>query len=148
MSFHNFLDRFIRKALIIDFVFSSIGAFELMEFTNKISQINFQQKQTSYNILKDYMFSEGITILEHDDLVFNASINSKPHLHLFRFKQDDKEFVSDEEVSREPGPNFISPCSQLTFKADIRNAKERILERRKNNMIDRTTVKTVPSIKT
>ena len=31
-SFHNFLDTFIRKVLIIDSVFSSIGAFELMEF--------------------------------------------------------------------------------------------------------------------
>ena len=67
---------------------------------------------------------------------------------MFRFKQDDVEFVSDEEVSREVGPNYISPCSQLTFEADIRNAKERILERRQNNVIDRTTVMTEPSIKT
>ena len=67
---------------------------------------------------------------------------------MFRFKQDDEEFVSDEEVSRELRPNYISPCSQLTFEADIRNAKERILERRKTNLIDRTNVKTEPSIKT
>ena len=66
---------------------------------------------------------------------------------MFRFKQNDVELVSDEEVSRELGPNYISPCSQLTFEADIRNAKERILERRKNNVIDRTTLKTEPSIK-
>ena len=56
--------------------------------------------------------------------------------------------MSDEEVSRELGPNYISPCSQLTFEADIRNANERILERRKTNVIDRTTVKTELSIKT
>ena len=147
VSFQDFLDRFIRKVLITDFVFSSIGAFELMEFKNKISQIDFQQNQTSLHIFKDYMVSNGIKIFEHDDFIFNASSNNKPHLHVFRFKQDVK-FVSDEEVSREFGPNYISPCSQLTFEADIRNGKERILERRKINMIDRTTVKTEPSIKT
>ena len=37
VSFHDFLDRFIRKVLITDFVLSYIGAFELMEFKNKIS---------------------------------------------------------------------------------------------------------------
>ena len=58
VSFHNFLDRFIRKVLITDSVLSLIGAFELMEFKNKISQIDFQQKQTSLHILKDYMFSK------------------------------------------------------------------------------------------
>ena len=86
------------------------------------------------------MYSKEITIIEHDDFFFNAGANNEPHLYVFRFKQNDEEFVSDEEVSRELGLNYISPCSQLTFEADIRNAKERILERRKNNLIDRTTV--------
>ena len=96
-----------------------------MELKNKISQIDFQQKQTSLHILKDYMFSKGITILEHNDFLFNASSNNEPHLNLFRFKYDDKEFVSDEEVSRELGPNYISPCSQLTYEADIRMLKNK-----------------------
>ena len=56
VSFHNFLDRFIRKVLITDSVLSSIGSFELMEFKNNISQIDFKKKQTSIDILKDYMF--------------------------------------------------------------------------------------------
>ena len=77
------------------------------------------------------MYSKEITILKHDDFCFNAGANNEPYLHVFRFKQND-EFVSDEEVSRELGPNYISPCSQLTFEADIRNAKERIFERHKN----------------
>ena len=94
------------------------------------------------------MYSNGITIIEHDDFFFNAGANNEPYLNVFRFKQNDEEFVSDEEVSRELGPNYISPCSQLTLEADIRNAKDRILERRKNNLIDRTSVKTEPSIKT
>ena len=148
VSFHDFLDRFIRKVLITDSVLRSIGAFELMKFKIKINQIEFQQKQTSLHILKDYMFSKGITILEHDDFYFNAGSNNEPHLNVFRFKQNDDEFVSEAEVSRELGPNYISPCSRLTFEADIRNAKTRILERRKNNLIDRTTVKTEPLIKT
>ena len=46
------------------------------------------------------------TVLEHDDL-FLATSNNEPHLHEFRFKQDDEEFVSDEEVSRELGPKYI-----------------------------------------
>ena len=113
-----------------------------MEFVNKISKIDFQQKQTSLDILKDYMYFNGITIIEYDDFVFNAGANNEPHLHVFLFKQNDEEFVSNEEVSRKLGPNYISPWSQLIFEADIRNAKDRILERRKNNLIDRTTVKT------
>ena len=111
MSFHNFLDRFIRKVVITDSVLSSIGAFELMECKNKISQIDFKQNQTSLQILKDYMFSKGITIIEHDDFIFNASFNNEPHLHVCRVKQDEKEFVSDEGVSLELGHNYISPCS-------------------------------------
>ena len=44
VSFDNFLDRFIRKVLITDSVLSSIGAFELMKFQNKIIQTDLQQK--------------------------------------------------------------------------------------------------------
>ena len=56
-----------------------------MKFKNKISQIEFQQKQKSIDILKDYMFSNEITIIEHDDLYFNAGFNNEPHLYVFRF---------------------------------------------------------------
>ena len=42
VSFDNFLERFIRKVLITNFVLSSIGACELIEFKNKISKIDFQ----------------------------------------------------------------------------------------------------------
>ena len=41
------------------------------------------------------------------------------------------EFVSDKEVAQVLGPEYMSPCSQLTFEADIRIAKEKIHERRK-----------------
>ena len=45
------------------------------------------------------------------------------------------ECVSDEEVAAELSLDYIPPCSQLTYKADIRNAKERILERQKKKSI-------------
>ena len=41
------------------------------------------------------------------------------------------DFVSNEEVAAELGPDYSPPCSQLTYEADIKNAKDRILERRK-----------------
>ena len=43
------------------------------------------------------------------------------------------DFVSDEEVAAELGDEYIPPCSQLTYEADIRIAKKRILEQRKKN---------------
>ena len=45
------------------------------------------------------------------------------------------DFVSDEEVAAELGPDYEPPCSQLTHESNIRNAKERILERRKKQSI-------------
>ena len=45
------------------------------------------------------------------------------------------DIVSDKEVAAELGPDYDPPCSQLTYEADIRNAKERILERRKKESI-------------
>ena len=69
VSFHNFLDRYVRKVLITDSVLSLIKSLELMKFKNNISQLDFEQKQTSLHILKDYMFSKQITILEHDNFL-------------------------------------------------------------------------------
>ena len=51
------------------------------------------------------------------------------------------ECVSDEEVAAELGPDYVFPCSQLTYEADIRNAKERILERRNKESIQGNIIK-------
>ena len=51
------------------------------------------------------------------------------------------DFVSDEEVAPEVGPDYNPPCSQLTYEADIRNAKERILKRRTKNSIKGNIIK-------
>ena len=45
------------------------------------------------------------------------------------------DFVSDEEVAAELGPDYNPPCSNFTYEAVIWNAKERILERRKKKSI-------------
>ena len=61
-------------------------------------------------------------------------------------KEVKTECVSDEEVAAELGPNYNPPCSQLTYEADIINAKERILERRKKESIILCWVKRLRSL--
>ena len=43
--------------------------------------------------------------------------------------------VSDKEIAQKLGPEYMSPCSQLTFVADIRIAKKKLLELRKKESI-------------
>ena len=70
-SFHDFLEKFIRRVLITDSVLSFIGAFELMEFQNRMDQLDFsKQQQTALNILRDCMISESIAVIEHDDFFY------------------------------------------------------------------------------
>ena len=68
-SFHDVLEKFIRRVLISDPVLSSIGAFELMVFQNRMDQLDFPEKQhTALDILKNFMILKSITVIEHDDL--------------------------------------------------------------------------------
>ena len=67
---------------------------------------------------------------------------SKPYVSPVKIKTEYQnaekvktDFVSDEEVASELGPNYDPPCSQLTYEADIGNAKDRIPERRKKGFI-------------
>ena len=67
---------------------------------------------------------------------------SKPYVSSVQIKTEYQnaeevktDFVSDEEVAAELGPDYDPPCSQLTYEADIRNAKDRIRERRKKVFI-------------
>ena len=45
------------------------------------------------------------------------------------------DFVSDEKMAAELGPDYGPPCSHFTYEADIQNAKDRIRERRKKGFI-------------
>ena len=67
---------------------------------------------------------------------------SKPHVLPVQIKSENQnaeeiktDFVSDEEVAAELGSDYDPPCSQLTYKSDIRNAKARILEHRKKKFV-------------
>ena len=61
-------------------------------------------------------------------------------------KEVKTDFVSDEEVTAELGPDYDPPCPQLTYKTDFRNAKERILERRKKKSIQGNIIKASKSM--
>ena len=100
MSFQDCLERFIRRVLITDSVLSLIGAFELMVFQHRIDQLDFpQQQQTDQNILRDYMISKSIAVIEHNNLFYNGLIfNDEPDLARFRYKNENEKFVSHEEL--------------------------------------------------
>ena len=78
---------------------------------------------------------------------------SKPYVLTVQIKteyQNAKEvkndFVSNMEVAAELGPDYDPLWSQLTFEADIWNAKEQILERRKKKSIQGNIIKASKSM--
>ena len=94
-------------------------------FQNKINQLYFEQDQEAVlNSVRDKMLTMGISIIEHTDLFVGAALsNEERQLARFRFKEDDEDFVSHEELHRQLGDDYISPCSQLTYEADRQAAK-------------------------
>ena len=92
---------------------------------------------------------------QQENLKFDIMKNefSKPYLSPVQIKteyqnaeQVKTDFVSDEEVAAELGPDYYPPCSQLTYTADIRNAKERVLERRTKKTIQGNIIKASKSM--
>ena len=142
MSFFNFLQNFICKVFVTDDVLSFIGAPELMEFQNKINQLYFEQDQeAALNSVRDKMLTMGISIIDHSDLFVRAApSNEEREFARFCLKEDDEDFVSHEEFHRELGDDYISPCSQLTYKADRQAAKQPILEHRCPERISKTPI--------
>ena len=141
-SFFNFLQNFICKVFVTDDVLSSIGLPELMEFPNKINQLNFEQNQeAALNSRREKMLTMQISIIENSDLfVRAASSNEEMHLARFRFKNDDEDFVSDEKLHRELNDDYSPPCSQLIYEPDRQPAKQGILERRFPERIPKTPI--------
>ena len=101
-SFHDYLEKFIHRVLITDSVLSTIRAFELMVFQNRINQLDFpKQQQTALDMLKDFMILKSITVIEHDDLVFGDAIfNDEPDLSMFRFIKE-KQIVSHQKLDHD-----------------------------------------------
>ena len=63
-SFHDFLEKFIRRVLITDLVLSFIGAYELMVFINRIDQLDFPDKQhTALDMFNNIMILTSITVI-------------------------------------------------------------------------------------
>ena len=81
------MEKFITRILITDTVLSSIGAFKLIVFQNRIDQLDFPDEQyTALDMLKDFMILKSITVIEHDDLLFGEAIlNDEPDLAMFRY---------------------------------------------------------------
>ena len=102
-SFHDVLEKFIRRVLITDSVLSSIGAFELMVFQNRMDQLDFpDQQHTALDMLKDFMILKSITVIEHDDLYFGQAIfNNEPDLAMFRYKKEDKQIVNHKNLDHD-----------------------------------------------
>ena len=46
---------------------------------------------------------------------------------MFRYKDDDKTYEHDEELTRELGRAYVTPRFQITYESDRQIAKERIL---------------------
>ena len=87
-SLHDFLENFIRRVLITDSLLRVIGVFELIGFQNRLEQLDFsKQQQIALNILRDYMISRNIAVIEHDDFfISDAIFNNEPDLAMFRYK--------------------------------------------------------------
>ena len=74
------------------------------------------------------MLTMGISIIENSVFFVRASpSNEEMNFAKFRFKEDDEDLVSDEELHRELGDDYSPPCSQLIYEADRQAAKQRIL---------------------
>ena len=87
------------------------------------------------------MLTMKISIIEHSDLFVRvAPSKNKRHLARVRFKDDDEDLVSHKNLQRELGDDYISPCSQLTYKADRQAANQRIREHRCPVRISKTPI--------
>ena len=87
----------------------------------------------------------GVTILEHDDIYYYSISNYWLELAMLRYKEDNNYFISDSELSRELSSVYLSTTPVIHNEDDVRIAKERILELRKNDLGNETTNKSEPS---
>ena len=74
------------------------------------------------------MLTMKISIIEHWSLVVQAALSNKENnLARCGLMKDNEDFLSNEELHWELGDDYISLCSQLTYKADRQTTKQRIL---------------------
>ena len=101
--FHDFLEKFIRRVLITDSVLSSIGALKLVLFQNRMDELDFPKlQQTALNILRNFMFHKGITVIVHDDLVFcDAIFADESDLALSGYTIENKKIMSHDDLNND-----------------------------------------------
>ena len=94
-SFILLLESFIRDVFITDSVLNNICAFTLMKFQNKFKDHDLSQEENArLDNLRRRMLLMGITIIEHEDLIFVGGISTEePDLAMFRYKEEDKELL-------------------------------------------------------
>ena len=119
-----------------------------MKFQNRIEDhdLSEQEKATREDI-RNQMLSMKITFIEHEDVFFGGTFShDEPELAMFRYKDDVKIYISDEELALELGRAYVLPRSQLTYESDRQIAKERILGRRCKNCGIEITNKSEPTL--
>ena len=73
-----------------------------MIFQNRIEDHDFsEQEKETFEDIRNQMVSMNITFIEHEDLFLGkTSSHDELKLAMFRYKDDDKTYVSDEELAR------------------------------------------------
>ena len=67
----------------------------------------FKQQQTALDILRNFMFLKGKTVIEHDDFVDDAIFDDEPDLAMFRYKTKNKQIVSHENLDHNIKMHFF-----------------------------------------
>ena len=76
ISFLNFIQHFVRNVVVTDNVLFFIGSPELIEFKNKIDQLDYHQNQeAALDRLQEEILTLGISIIEHNVLFVGANCN-------------------------------------------------------------------------
>ena len=85
-----------------------------------------QNQEAALDHFREEMLTLGVVIIEHSILYFGAApSNNKMNLAKFRFKEDDEDFVCNEESDRELCNNNIPPCSNsLTRLTDLQKTAD------------------------
>lgn len=69
--------------------------------------------------LLENMVAKNISIIECNDLLYNASLIDKPDHAIFKFKVEEQNFVGNEKISRELGAEYIPLRNLVIVEKDV-----------------------------
>lgn len=120
----NILQQLIRSVIIIDCVFYSINAFELIKNQTKIDKYDITvREKAELDELRKSMHSIGVTIIEHYTIYHFSTFGQQPEFAIFRYTNVGKYFIIDAESSRELVFVYISAVQPLQNQNVVRMAK-------------------------